>query len=585
MFRHSVLLAALALCGSFATAQTTLSAETSNNTSACSAVGTPSYCNGAFTGMSSSSSGSYNAAPGNVSDVDIHDALYPGTTTLVVAHYQPWFCMQSGSTATGVGTNCGGHVQVGYDSNDAATVNGQMNDMIRRGLDGVVVDWYGPNKTWHDGTTLKIRDNLDARCAGSQNCPMLLTLTEDQGAFTATCPLNGGGVDQTNCIAQRMISDLNYADAMYFGHPSYLKVDPLTKLPSSAGRPVIMYFICEECFTNPAPNWANIWAQVRAASKSFANGNGLFIFRNSGGFQHVETDGAFAWVNHYGSNDPYGLVYLDNFYASSLKFPLLLPFGGAWKGFDKTNAPWVSTPGTVTPQQCGNTWLQTLRRMSQNDAYRITNQLPFLQLITWNDYDEGTEVETGIDNCLTVGASVSANVLSWTRTFSAPSGSEATINRYDVYDSTDGQTLVKKATLSVGTNSVDLNSLTLAPGSHTLYVKAVGAPFIQNKMSNGVAYKIDFTLSAAPGSRMINRGQSTTYNVSVTPVNFTTPVGLSISGLPAGATATFSPSSTLSNSTLSVNTTTATARGNYTLTITGIAGGLVRTAKVSLKLK
>jgi hypothetical protein len=223
--------------------------------------------------------------------------------------------------------------------------------------------------------------------------------------------------------------------------------------------------------------------------------------------------------------------------------------------------------------------------MSEANRYSITNQLPFLQVVTWNDYDEGTEVETGIDNCLTLNASVASGVLSWTRNFSAPSGSESTINRYDVYDTLDGQSLLKKATLSVGTNAVTLDTLSLTPGNHTFYVKAVGAPFVLNKMSNGVQYKIDFTLSVAPGSRMIDRGQSTTYNVTVTPVNFTTPVALSVTGLPAGATATFNPSSTLSTSTLTVTTLSTTPRGNYSLVVTGSASGLVRTAKISLKLK
>jgi hypothetical protein len=68
-------------------------------------------------------------------------------------------------------------------------------------------------------------------------------------------------------------------------------------------------------------------------------------------------------------------------------------------------------------------------------------------------------------------------------------------------------------------------------------------------------------------------------------VNFTTPVALSVTGLPAGATATFNPSSTLSTSTLTVTTLSTTPRGNYSLVVTGSASGLVRTAKISLKLK
>src|SRR5512146_241475 len=62
-----------------------------------------------------------------------------------------WFCQNAGSTATGAGTSCGsGHVQVGYNSNDRAQVKAQIEDMISRGIDGVIHDWYGPGKSSDD---------------------------------------------------------------------------------------------------------------------------------------------------------------------------------------------------------------------------------------------------------------------------------------------------------------------------------------------------------------------------------------------------------------------------------------------------
>src|SRR3569833_534726 len=113
-------------------AQDTLNAATSNNTSACSAQG--GYCQGVFSGMADSASGVFDAAPGNVSHVDVHASEYSGATTALFAHFMPWFCMQPGSTATGPGTACNSHIQVGYNSNDPATVQGQMSDMLSRGL-------------------------------------------------------------------------------------------------------------------------------------------------------------------------------------------------------------------------------------------------------------------------------------------------------------------------------------------------------------------------------------------------------------------------------------------------------------------
>ena len=56
--------------------------------------------------------------------------------------------------------------------------------------------------------------------------------------------------------------------------------------------------------------------------------------------------------------------------------------------------------------------------------------------MTWNDYEEGTEIETGIDNCVSVSGSVSGTDLSWNI-----GGQENTIDHYSVFISQDGQNL------------------------------------------------------------------------------------------------------------------------------------------------
>jgi hypothetical protein len=93
----------------------------------------------------------------------------------------------------------------------------------------------------------------------------------------------------------------------------------------------------------------------------------------------------------------------------------------------------------------------------------------------------------------------------------------------------------------------------------------------------------DFTLAATPSSQTVTQGASTTYNVTVNPTGgFTGSVGLAVSGLPAGASGTFSP--VIANqSTLSITTDpVATLPGSYALTITGTSGTLTHTATVTL---
>ncbi len=95
----------------------------------------------------------------------------------------------------------------------------------------------------------------------------------------------------------------------------------------------------------------------------------------------------------------------------------------------------------------------------------------------------------------------------------------------------------------------------------------------------------DFTLSATPSSASVNQGGSTTYTVSVGAVNgFSGSVNLSVSGLPAGATGTFIPSSVGggATSTLTVRAATTTPVGSPTLTITGTNGSLTHSATVTL---
>ena len=95
----------------------------------------------------------------------------------------------------------------------------------------------------------------------------------------------------------------------------------------------------------------------------------------------------------------------------------------------------------------------------------------------------------------------------------------------------------------------------------------------------------DYTLTVTPASQAVGAGNNTAYTVNVGALNgFTGMVTLSASGLPAGATATFSPAtvSGAGASTLSVTTTSSTPAGSYPLTITGVSGTSQRSAAATL---
>src|SRR6202000_1792678 len=90
---------------------------------------------------------------------------------------------------------------------------------------------------------------------------------------------------------------------------------------------------------------------------------------------------------------------------------------------------------------------------------------------------------------------------------------------------------------------------------------------------NLVDHTPSFGLIAVPTSLGINQGASGTTNVTVIPqYGFTGNVSLAASGLPAGVTATFSPASTSSNSTLTLAVGSSAVPGTSTITITGTSG-------------
>src|SRR5207302_156232 len=81
----------------------------------------------------------------------------------------------------------------------------------------------------------------------------------------------------------------------------------------------------------------------------------------------------------------------------------------------------------------------------------------------------------------------------------------------------------------------------------------------------------------------VTQGGGTTYTVNISPSGgFTGAVSLSADGLPAGASASFSPNPATGSATMTVSTTATTSTGSFSATITGTTGNLSHTASVSL---
>jgi Glycosyl hydrolase family 71 len=391
---------------------TTLNTQKSNNTSTANSFGGTS--NG-------------NPAPAAISKISIRELLYPGATTRIYVHVQPWW----GKTS---------HINIGYKSTDPAQAKRHVNDMVSRGINGVVLDYYGPTDTFNDDAALA-----------------LLNEAEQHSGFEFAICEDGGALRNVSSPTSKLISDLKHIYSKFMQSSHYMRKD---------GRPVVMFFSVDQYNID--------WSKVRSS----VPGNPLFIFRNSGGFSHTQSSGAFSWVGIASTSSSMGLSYLDNFYKAALSNSSKHEWGSAYKGFNDSIAPWGSN--RKVSQQCGQTWLATFAEIGK--YYSASRQLENIQIPTWNDYEEGTAIEMGIDNCVAVSASLSGSTLYW----KISGGQENTIDHYNIYISKDGSSLMKLSESAVGNRSMSLRGYSLAAGTYKLFVQAVGKPSIRNKISGAV---------------------------------------------------------------------------------------------------
>jgi hypothetical protein len=494
---------------SYVVPTTTLAAQTSNNTSAANT----------FTTQSNDNRGA-----GNISKVDVHTLLYPGATTKVYAHMVLWFGQSN-------------HMNIGYSETNPAQVQSQIDDMVSRGIDGVIIDWYGPGNTIDQATQY------------------VMTAAESHPGFTFAIMIDQGAIEWYSCSGctpqQALVNDLQYIEKTYFTSPAYMTIN---------GQPMVTNF--NVSLSYPSVDWT--------AANATLSTNPAYIFQNNSGFTNVLTDGSYSWVMP--TTTDYGMSYLASFYDTGMSYPSEQTVGATYKGFNDTLASWGSN--RIMGQQCGQTWLETFSKL--NGMYSAGKPLPYLQLVTWNDYEEATEIESGIDNCVSLAGSVTANSLQWTL-----NGNENTVDHYTVYISSDGQNLMPLTDVATGIYSLNLCGFPIPNANYQLFVQAVGKPTLANQITGATSYTATcvapqstppptpapaptLSFSAAPVSLTIPAGMAGSLIVTakLQSGSLNSPISLSCSGIPSTlgcsfSPATITPGSSSASSTLTISTTTA----------------------------
>lgn len=462
----------------------TLIQQTRNITSLCSSSSDPAsnlpYCSAFFEGFSSNplDLGAQTLFPvsraGNVSNLSIKQLMYPGWNGRMICEYQPWFGLSS-------------HKSVGYNENSSATVAAQDSFMLAEGCDINLVDYYGsldPNQGFNFATTNAVFTDLNGR----SGYPLKFGIMEDKGALKSTCPTSGLTESATvTCLQNALMTEMDYIYSHYTNSAAYW---------TDAGQPVVAYFGGHADWPIlTAADWDSVWSAVKTHTNAYSTPF-KYVFQFGSFTTNAYDGGRYGWVQPsvYGSSQQFwwgsstsaSPTYLDSLYSAGRSHPSQLTIGALYKGFDDTNASWSGN--RVIAQQCGQILLKTANEISKYFG-SANPQIPYAQVITWNDYEEGTSVEGGIDNCYSVNSSIVGSVLNWALVASDSTyASTSTVHHFNVYYADASSNLyVAASNLAVTANSLDLSTV-VPPGTWTVYVEMIGQPLIINRMSNGVTY-------------------------------------------------------------------------------------------------
>ncbi len=392
----------------------------------------------------------------NVSLLNPKTIIYPNValsaiTTKLYAHFMGWLIPGNShyNDLAKFGLN------PGYDDSTQTQVNKHRDDMIARGINGAIMDWYGDLSASSNGVAQKLKAAAEA-ASGFEFAVQI-----DRGAVD---PARNGG---PGTPTQNFISRLNYAASHYFTSSKYMQ---------RGGQPIVLEFGCENGF-GPQHNIFIDWNAVRAAINVlnprpkliFEYYNGISPTVN--GFTNPNFDGGFAWISPTASDRATGSIqHLRDFYTAALAHPNKFAMGSIYKGFNDTMASWGQ--GRVMPQRNGQTFLDTLNVIPTYYPGTLpTNQVPNLHIATWDDYEEGSALLMGVDGTNTATfARMTGSTLSW-----GFGGNVNAIDHIEIWLSTDGGlNFTDTATAHPDVTSYDLAALGLSAGTYTLLVQAVG---------------------------------------------------------------------------------------------------------------
>lgn len=243
-----------------------------------------------------------------------------------------------------------------YASSDRDILDYQLLLMKYSGIDGVIVDWNGTHNVYDYPLIKRNTDSLFSRIPG---VGLQFSICYEDAQLANVKSI--AGIDTITAAQQ----DFSYLQSAYFGSSSYVKIN---------NKPLLLNFGPQ---TMKTPNdWQQALSQLSTKPC-------LLPLEYADGETGSSASGEFAWV------DASNLTGLQNFYTRAAGLGTW--FAGAYPGFKDFYQP--------------GGWGNTLFLIDHNDAGTLQSTLnlatssgaKYLQLITWNDYGEGTMIEPTLD--------------------------------------------------------------------------------------------------------------------------------------------------------------------------------------------
>ena len=245
-----------------------------------------------------------------------------------------------------------------YSSSDPDLHEYHFLMMKLAGVDGVIFDWYGSRDLYDYGL---IKQSTETFIAVMEDLGMDFSIMyEDRVAVHA--------VDQqlADSVIQAAQQDFTYIDQTYFTSPRYLKHENNNVLFVFGPEHITTEAEWNQVFSvlpvQNRPDFLTLWA---AKDRVGPNAAGEFLW--------VAPDHLLAHQHYYSIYPQTNMVTVGSSYPGFHSFYT----AGGWS---------TGAHAWTIPKDSGQTFVETLNYTHQEIA-------DFIQVITWNDFGEGTMIE------------------------------------------------------------------------------------------------------------------------------------------------------------------------------------------------